>query len=181
MHVDVYGTVGEICGGAPERVVAYLERLSAAARPFRLSAEDPVSAPGADERRERMAAVVERIDHAQIAVAVVADEHCNVLQDIERWASARAAHAIHIKLPDLGSLTNSVEAALACRRAGVGAYIGGTINDTEVSGRAGVHVALAVQADLLMAKPGMWPDVSIALTRNEMSRTLQLCARRRSG
>ncbi|MGD9795814.1 MAG: methylaspartate ammonia-lyase [Dehalococcoidia bacterium] len=180
LHVDVYGTIGEVCGGDLGRVIGYLEHLAEAADPLRLSVEDPVRASDGEARRQLMAELVRRIDRQRIPVSVVADENCNVLEDIELWASEHAAHMIHVKLPDLGSLSNSVEAALACHREGVGVYIGGTMNDTDVSGRAGLHLALAVQADLVMAKPGMWPDVSIALTRNEMSRTLRLCALRRS-
>jgi methylaspartate ammonia-lyase len=87
---------------------------------------------------------------------------------------------IHVKTPDLGSLTNTAAAIERCQDAGVRVYLGGTMNDTEVSARAGLHIALAFGADLVMAKPGAWPDVSLALTHNEMGRTLRLCAARSS-
>jgi len=35
-----------------------------------------------------------------------------------------------------------------------------------------VHVALATQPDIIMAKPGMGVDEAIALVQNEMARTL---------
>ena len=38
--------------------------------------------------------------------------------------------------------------------------------------RVAVHIALATQPELIMAKPGMGVDEAIQLTQNEMSRTL---------
>ena len=175
IHLDVYGTVGEICDGDVARVGAYLERLAAAARPLRVRVEDPIAATDAERSRDAMRQLTSHLDEGG-QIEIVADEYCNTRDDIARWADERAAHMIHIKLPDLGAMTNAVDAALHCRAAGVATYIGGTMNDTEVSGRATVHLALAVGAAEVMAKPGACPDVSIAITGNEMSRTLALHA-----
>jgi methylaspartate ammonia-lyase len=177
LHLDVYGTIGKIFPDAAD-VLDYVRRLIGAAAPFRLRLEDPVTGDSAEAAQEAMRQLVAMVDNENLPVEIVADEYCNTRQDIARWAAVRAAHMIHVKLPDLGSLTNSAEAVLDCRRYGVGVYLGGTMNDTEVSARASVHLGLAFEADVLMAKPGQWPDVSLALTRNEMVRTLQLCARR---
>jgi methylaspartate ammonia-lyase len=177
LHLDVYGTIGEILSD-PADVLDYIQRLIEAAAPLRLRLEDPVTGDSADSAQEAMRKLVAVIDRENLPVEIVADEYCNTREDIARWAAVRAAHMIHVKTPDLGSLTNSAEAMLDCRRYGVGVYLGGTMNDTEVSARASVHLGLAFEADVLMAKPGQWPDVSLALTRNEMMRTLQLCARR---
>ncbi|MGW2651438.1 methylaspartate ammonia-lyase [Streptomyces sp. NPDC001393] len=178
VHLDVYGTIGRICDGDLGRMKTYLGRLLAAAAPLRLRLEDPVSAGDAVSSREAMGQLVAFIDAEGLPVEVVADEYCNTREDIALWAQERAAHLIHVKTPDLGSLTNTADAILECRRAGVGVYVGGTMNDTEVSGRACTHMALAFGADVVMAKPGAWPDVSLALTHNEMERTLRLSAAR---
>jgi methylaspartate ammonia-lyase len=178
IHLDVYGTIGAICGGDTERTVAYLHCLHLAAAPYPLRIEDPVSAGAAGASRDAMRELVEAVDAEGLPVEIVADEYCNTVEDIGLWADERAAHMIHVKTPDLGSLTNTAEAIQRCRRAAVGVYVGGTMNDTEVSARAALHIALAFGADLVMAKPGAWPDVSLALTRNEMERTLRLCAAR---
>jgi methylaspartate ammonia-lyase len=54
----------------------------------------------------------------------------------------------------------------------VGALLGGSYAETDLSARASVHVALATQPDLLMAKPGVGVDEAISLVQNEMARTL---------
>ena len=88
------------------------------------------------------------------AVELIADEWANTLDDIRRFADAGAADFVQVKTPDLGSIHNSIEALLHCRRAGIGAYLGGSANETEHSSRICAHVALACRADLLICKPG---------------------------
>jgi len=79
---------------------------------------------------------------------------------------------VQIKMPDLGGVHNAVEAVLACKAAGVGAFLGGSYAETDLSARVSVHVALATGSDLLMARPGMGVDEAISLTQNEMARAL---------
>jgi methylaspartate ammonia-lyase len=79
---------------------------------------------------------------------------------------------IQIKMPDLGSIHNAVEARLACQDADVAAFLGGSYAETDLSARASVHVALACRSDLIMAKPGLEVDGAISLVQNEMARTL---------
>ena len=54
----------------------------------------------------------------------------------------------------------------------MGAFLGGSYAETDLSARASVHVALATRPDLIMAKPGMGVDEAISLVENEMARTL---------
>jgi methylaspartate ammonia-lyase len=117
-----------------------------------------------------------RLRERGVPVALVADEWCNTLTDVEEFARAEAADYLQIKMPDLGSLARSVEAVLLCRRAGVGAYLGGSCNETDVSARLTVHVALATRADFMLAKPGFGIDEGLMLMRNEMLRTLKSLA-----
>jgi methylaspartate ammonia-lyase len=79
---------------------------------------------------------------------------------------------IQVKMPDLGSVHNSVEAVLACKSGGMGAFLGGSCAETDLSARVAVHVALATRPDIIMAKPGMGVDEGIMLVQNEMARTL---------
>jgi methylaspartate ammonia-lyase len=79
---------------------------------------------------------------------------------------------IHIKMPGLGSVHNSVEAVLACREGEIGALLGGSSTETDLSARATAHVALAAQPDVVTAKPGMGIDEGITILQNEMARTL---------
>ncbi len=85
------------------------------------------------------------------------------------------------RTPDLGSITNTIEAVLACRRAGIGACLGGTANETDLSARICAHVALACGPDFMLSKPGLGGDEALMIQQNEMARTLALIdARKRA-
>ena len=103
---------------------------------------------------------------------IVADEWANSLEDIQAFLDAGAVDMIQIKMPVLGSIHNVIEAVLACKRAGVGALLGGSYAETARSAQVSVHVALATQPDLLMAKPGMGVDEAVSLVQNEMARVV---------
>jgi methylaspartate ammonia-lyase len=105
-----------------------------------------------------------------IPVSIVADDWCNTIGDITRFLDAGAADLIQIKMPDLGSLTNTVDAVRACRAAGAGVFIGGSCSETDVSARASVQLAVAAGAEQVLAKPGMGVDEALTVTFNEMQR-----------
>jgi len=86
---------------------------------------------------------------------------------------------VQIKTPDLGSIHNVAESVLYCKERGMEAYQGGTCNETDVSARACVNVALAVRAERVLAKPGMGFDEGYQIVNNEMERTLTLLSARR--
>ena len=88
---------------------------------------------------------------------------------------------IQIKTPDLGGINNSIEAVLYCKQQGVGAYLGGTCNETDCSARICAHIALATQPDQMLAKPGMGVDEGLMIVRNEMTRALACLAASRTG
>ena len=54
--------------------------------------------------------------------------------------------------------------------------MGGTCAETDVSARACTHVAMAVGATQVLAKPGMGVDEPLMIVDNEMARTLALDA-----
>jgi len=101
------------------------------------------------------------------------------LEDIELFVAAGAADVIHVKTPDLGGITNTIEALIHVRQAGLAAYCGGTCNETDVSARVSAHIAMACGADQVLAKPGMGVDESVMIVGNEMARTVALVAGRR--
>lgn len=94
------------------------------------------------------------------------------LDDIRAFVAAVAVDMVQIKMPDLGGIHNAVEAVRPCKAAGVGAFLGGSYAETDLSARVSVHVALATGADLLLARPGLGVDEAISLTLNEMTRVL---------
>ena len=74
---------------------------------------------------------------------LVADEWCNTLEDIKLFADNKAGHMVQIKTPDLGGINNTIEAVLYCKEKGIGAYQGGTCNETDRSAQVCVHCAMA--------------------------------------
>jgi methylaspartate ammonia-lyase len=114
------------------------------------------------------------------SVQLVADEWCNTAEDIEVFVAAGAADVIHVKVPDLGSLGNTVDALLLVRRSGLLAYCGGSATETDRSAQVTAHVAMACAADQILAKPGMGVDEGTMVVGNEMARVQALAASRRA-
>ena len=109
-----------------------------------------------------------------IRVELVADEWCNTLEDIKLFADHKAGHMVQIKTPDLGGINNTIEAVLYCKAKGIGAYQGGTCNETDRSAQVCVQCAMATQPDQILAKPGMGVDEGYMIVYNEMQRILAL-------
>ncbi|EBS5740387.1 methylaspartate ammonia-lyase, partial [Salmonella enterica subsp. enterica serovar Eastbourne] len=79
---------------------------------------------------------------------------------------------VQIKTPDLGSVHNIADAVLYCQKHGMEAYQGGTCNETDVSARTCVHIAIATRPMRMLIKPGMGFDEGMNIVHNEMNRTL---------
>lgn len=174
LQFDVYGTIGLCFGLDTADMADYLASLVRCAHPYELRVEGVLEGRSRSEHLGLMAELRRRLRERGVPVALVADEWCNTLGDVEEFARAGAADYLQIKMPDLGSLARSVEAVLACQRAGVGAYLGGSCNETDISARLTVHVALATRADYVLVKPGFGIDEGLMLMRNEMLRTLRV-------
>jgi len=174
-HIDVYGTIGQIFGDDQyERTAIYLETLSKAAKPFRLRIEGPMDSGSREKQMQDLRGLREVVDRMGVEVELVADEWCNTLEDVIYFADNKAGHMIQIKTPDLGSIHNTIEAVLYCQKLGIGAYQGGTCNETDRSAQVCVHCALATRADQILAKPGMGVDEGFMICYNEMNRVLAL-------
>jgi methylaspartate ammonia-lyase len=172
IHLDVHGALGRIFGSNLGRVLGQLYALELAAQPYALRVECPVMMESREAQIEAMKTLREYVRFRKMTVQLVVDEWANTLEDIRAFADTQAADVIQIKMPDLGSVHNSVEAVLACRAGGVGGFLGGSCCETDLSAKVAVHVALATQPDMMMAKPGMGVDEGIMLVQNEMARTL---------
>jgi methylaspartate ammonia-lyase len=109
-----------------------------------------------------------------IRVNIVADEWCNTKEDIYLFVDQQAVDMIQIKSPDLGGIHNIIEAILYCKQNGVGAYCGGSCNETEISAQITTQIAIACGADQCLAKPGMGVDEGFMIVNNEMNRVLAL-------
>lgn len=172
VHLDVHGTLGIIFEHDLDRVVDYAAALEKAVHPYPLRLESAVIMESREAQIEAFSALREIAQTRGLQVQWVVDEWANTLEDIQAFVDVHAADMVQIKMPDLGSVHNSIEAVLACRRGGVGAFLGGSCAETGRSARVAVHVALAARAEIIMAKPGMGVDEAVMLTQNEMARTL---------
>ncbi|MEG1754901.1 MAG: methylaspartate ammonia-lyase [Clostridia bacterium] len=178
LHIDVYGTIGAIFGNQNYKAMAdYLEKLEQIAKPFHLRIEGPMDCDCDREMQmEALAGLTKELDARGINVELVADEWCNTLEDIRLFADHKAGHMIQIKTPDLGGINNTIEAVLYCKKLGVGAYQGGSCNETDRSAQVCVNCAMATQPDQILAKPGMGVDEGYMIVYNEMQRILALRA-----
>lgn len=175
IHIDVYGTLGVAFGNNNyEKIVSYIEKLGHISKPFKLRIEGPVDVEDREKQMLALREIRKLIDERNINVEIVADEWCNTLEDIKYFADNKAGHIIQIKTPDLGGINNIVEAVLYCKEKNIGAYQGGTCNETDNSAKICAHVAMASGPDQILAKPGMGMDEGYMIVYNEMQRILAL-------
>lgn len=176
LHIDVYGTIGLAFNNDVEKMAQYLAQLEKAASPLKLRIEGPMDVEDRELQIAALATLTKKLHADNIKVELVADEWCNTLEDIKLFADAGAGDMIQIKTPDLGGINNIVEAVLYCKAKGVGAYQGGTCNETDRSAQVCVHLAMATSPDQILAKPGMGVDEGYMIVYNEMQRILALRA-----
>jgi len=178
LHIDVYGTIGLAFDHDPARIADYLQRLEQDAGPLALSIEGPVDAGSREAQIDALGAITHRLRGSGSRVRIVADEWCNTHEDVVAFTDAKCCDMVQIKTPDLGSIHNVVESVLYCNGHGMQAYQGGTCNETDVSARACVHVALAARPMRLLVKPGMGFDEGLCIVHNEMHRAGAVLRRR---
>jgi methylaspartate ammonia-lyase len=176
-HIDVYGTIGIIFDGDLDRIFAYLIELEELASPFAIRIEGPIDAGNRKETMEALSALTKMIDEGDHKIEIVADEWCNNLADVKYFADHRAGHMLQVKTPDLGGVNNIIEALLYCKEKGLGAYSGGTCNETNISAEMTTAIAIACDATQVLAKPGMGTDEGIMIVNNVMNRLLALIHR----
>ncbi|MBU3210118.1 methylaspartate ammonia-lyase [Clostridium algidicarnis] len=177
-HIDVYGTIGVAFNNDMRKMVEYFKVLEETAKPFHLRIEGPMDV---DDRIKQMEALRDlriELDKKNINVEIVADEWCNTYDDVVLFADNNSGHMLQIKTPDLGGVNNIIEAILYCKKKGIGAYSGGTCNETNRSSEVCTNIAMACGADQCLAKPGMGVDEGYMIVNNEMNRVVALVNRR---
>lgn len=177
-HIDVYGTIGILFNQDLEKMADYLKTLEEAAKPFTLRIEGPMDRGERTLQMEALRDLTKMLDERGIHVELVADEWCNTYGDVIYFADNKAGHMIQVKTPDLGGVNNSIDAILYCKKKGIGAYLGGTCNETNRSAEICVNIAMACGAKQTLAKPGMGVDEGFMIVNNEMNRVLALSRRR---
>jgi methylaspartate ammonia-lyase len=174
LHLDVYGTLGLAFDNDLEEIAEYIGQLEKAAAPYKIRIEGPVDLGSKEKQLDALYKLKILLVVKGIAAEIVADEWCNTFDDVRDFVDAQAAHMVQVKTPDLGGINNVVEAILYAKERGVGAYQGGTCNETDRSARVCVHLALAARPDQMLAKPGMGVDEGMMIVRNEMERALRI-------
>ncbi|MDF2698798.1 MAG: methylaspartate ammonia-lyase [Haloplasmataceae bacterium] len=181
IHIDVYGTIGLLFNFDTVKMADYLETLVEACHPFKLRIEGPMDVENRDRQVEELSKLTHVVNERNIPVEIVADEWCNTLEDITLLIEKKAVHMIQIKTPVLGGINNTIEAIILCKAHHIGAYSGGTCNETNRSAEVSTNIALACQADQMLAKPGMGFDEGFMIVNNEMNRVLKLIEYRKKG
>ncbi|RWH51686.1 MAG: methylaspartate ammonia-lyase [Mesorhizobium sp.] len=180
LHFDVYGWIGQEIGLEPQRIADFICRVVDTVPGFTINIESPADFGSTQAQIENYAKIVSILDSRDSSARIVVDERCNTLDDIRLFAEARAAHLIQIKTPDVGSLADTAHAVLLCKENKVGAYVGGSCTETDLSAQASVHISVATQADMMLAKPGMGVDEAFSIVGNEQNRLLAMLNRRRA-
>ena len=174
IHLDLYGTIGKIFNKDIEKVVNYLEKLENAIKPYPLQLEMPIDMGSKDETVIAFTKIKEAFKERGINIKLVVDEWANTLEEIKEWADNGATDIVQIKTIDVGGIDRIIEAVLYCNEKGVGSYLGGTCNETDVSARVCANVAVATRPLQMLAKPGMGVDEPLMIVKNEMSRVLSI-------
>ncbi|WP_027056430.1 methylaspartate ammonia-lyase [Mesorhizobium erdmanii] len=180
LHFDVYGWIGLEIGLEPQRIADFICTVADSVPGFALNIESPADFGSTQTQIENYAQIVSILDDRGSSARIVVDERCNTLEDIRLFAEAKAAHLVQIKTPDVGSIADTARAVLICKANNVGAYVGGSCTETDLSAQVSVHVSVATQADMMLAKPGMGVDEAFSIVGNEQNRLLAMLNRRRA-
>lgn len=172
LHIDVYGTIGQLYKNDMDKVADYVASLEKDAGEFQLYIEGPVDVEAKLPQIEALKKIHDKLVSMGSSVKIVADEWCNTYEDIKEFTDAKSCDMVQIKTPDLGGIQNIVESVLYCKAHGMEAYQGGTCNETDQTARMCVHLAVAAQAERTLAKPGMGFDEGFTIVNNEMERII---------
>ncbi|NMM62172.1 methylaspartate ammonia-lyase, partial [Clostridium sp. P21] len=178
-HIDVYGTIGAAFNYDTKAMADYIKTLEEAAKPFHLRIEGPMDVEERQKQMEAMRDLRAELDGRGIKVELVADEWCNTVEDVKFFTDNKAGHMVQIKTPDLGGVNNIADAIIYCKEHGMGAYCGGTCNETNRSAEVTTNIGMACGAKQVLAKPGMGVDEGYMIVNNEMNRIIALINRRK--
>ncbi|MER9236838.1 methylaspartate ammonia-lyase [Mesorhizobium sp. M0622] len=180
LHFDVYGWIGHEIGLEPQTIADFICKVADTVPDFTLNIECPADFGSTQAQIDNYARIVSILNDRGSSARIVVDERCNTLKDIRLFVEAKAAHLVQIKTPDVGSIADTARAVLLCKEHKVGAYVGGSCTETDLSARASVHISVATQADMMLAKPGMGVDEGFSIVGNEQNRLLAMLNRRQT-
>ena len=175
-HFDCYGTIGRAFNNDIKKIADYILKLENTVHPFMLQLESPIEMVNKENQIEILGELKRNLKGKNSETLIVADEWCNNLDDISDFIESNCVDMIQVKMPDLGSITESAKAVKECNENGVKAYLGGSCNETDLNAKNAVHVAIAAGAEQILVRPGMGIDEGYSIMKNEEFRVLsELC------
>src|SRR3546814_7154268 len=102
IHLDVYGTLGELFGDRLDAMADYLGGLVESVRPYRLLIESPIIARTQPAQIDAYVELRRILKAKGVEIGLIVDEWCNTLADIDLFAEAGEADYVPVKAPDLG-------------------------------------------------------------------------------
>ncbi len=172
VHLDVHGAIGKIFENNPKRIADYVRDLEAAVKPYHLRLESIALGNTQEETLNLFSDIKKEMTALALTTVLVADEWANTKEDILKVAQSGVVGMVHIKMPDLGGIEETMAAVLGVKKFKVATLLGGSCIETDLTARVSVHVALACQPTALLTKPGMGIDENIQIMGNEMNRAL---------
>lgn len=174
LHFDTYGTIGYAFDNDLEKVANFLASCAEAAAPYKFIIEMPIDLGSKPAQVEGMSRLNRLLNAKGASVDLMIDEWCNSLADLKEWIDSKSIQRINVKTITLGGLHNIAEAILYCNKNGVGAMVGGTCNETDISAMHMAHIAMATHPQSIAGRPGMGVDEGIMTVHNEMVRIAML-------
>ncbi len=170
IHLDVHGAFGKVFNLDTERIAHYLHDIEQQLTPYSFRIESPLLGSSREDHLELMLSLSTKLAALGSQIVLVIDEWANTLPDIKFFADSGFKGMVHIKMPDLGLVSDVVDAVLYCKKRGIKTLLGGSCIETEISTKIGVHIAMVTRPDFVLARPGMGIDEAIMLVNNEMNR-----------
>lgn len=172
IHLDVHGAVGKIFKNNPEKVAQYLIEIETIVSPLIVRLESVVLGDSREETISLLQSLKSELKRRNSKVQICVDEWANNLEDVVEFIKSQVADMVHLKMPDLGGINQTIDAALLLKNNHIQVLLGGSCIETDLSARLSVQVALAVQPTSILAKPGMGIDEGLQIMKNEMARAL---------
>lgn len=173
--LDFHGALDELCNSNLVRVADMIQSLIQAAAPHACHIESPLLAADFQTFKTRISELKQILmDRGFKAPSfrLVADEWANSVQEMKVLSTAKAVDGIHVKMPDVGTLSECAEAVRILRDAGTFTLLGGSCTETMNGAKCTAHLAMVARPDAVLVKPGMGFDESFAYLDGEMAKVL---------
>jgi methylaspartate ammonia-lyase len=170
-YLSASGGYGELLKNDIGKILGSAFGLETAAKPQQLYLEDPLIMPSRDAQIKKLGDLRAYFKIRRMRTKMVGRAYVDSMEAVRAFVVDKpCVDLLWLDPLQLGSLHNVIVAAKLCREWGVGVIVGGSSAETILSAHTAAHLALAIQADLLFAKPAT--QVGIAALHNEMARML---------